>query len=547
MATRCLLASSCAAIALVIWGGPATCVAQSPAGRTPHVSAGLVPDDAFAVIDLYPRRVLTDPALAKFKLDDVLGDLRKGIRFSPIDLDEMVLLAGPPMLASRGSVPLPYFAMICRFATAQDGESPAAKWLPRAEQIDVAGHKCFRTAGAFSEMPTALVTTMLDDHTFVVASQAWLPKILAAKDAKSTLITALAAKGDSADATLIFSNTDIAKELISKFIPPASELPPTLQPVAPLQDLLRAAKLSIYTKPEVSLKLILVADDADSAGKVAAIVTHLQELGKLMIPYFGAQPGETRPNSRAIQQFSGDLGTIIVNGLTPTQFGNKVVVEINGFGKPEDMVGKVIGPIRSIRNSNAALANLKMLGLYFENYEYAYGRFPAHAIYSKDGKPLLSWRVSILQYLDKKLYGQFHLDEPWDSEHNKPLLARMPKTFEVPGDSLGPGMTRFLVPVGEGTIFEGKDGIKAAEITDGLSKTIMVVEVAPDKAVPWTKPDDIDFNPEKPFDGLGSMESGITAVFADDHTQVFHHLDADTFRWLVLRADGHPISVGRLP
>ena len=51
---------------------------------------------------------------------------------------------------------------------------------------------------------------------------------------------------------------------------------------------------------------------------------------------------------------------------------------------------------------------------------------------SQDGTPLLSWRVAILPYMgesEKALYSQFKLTEPWDSPHNKGLLAKMPKVY----------------------------------------------------------------------------------------------------------------------
>jgi len=54
-------------------------------------------------------------------------------------------------------------------------------------------------------------------------------------------------------------------------------------------------------------------------------------------------------------------------------------------------------------------------------------RFPAQALRSKEGIPLLSWRVAILPYIGQKaLYEQFRLDEPWNSEHNGKLLERIP-------------------------------------------------------------------------------------------------------------------------
>src|SRR5262249_5899033 len=47
------------------------------------------------------------------------------------------------------------------------------------------------------------------------------------------------------------------------------------------------------------------------------------------------------------------------------------------------------------------------------------GGFPGGAPQGKEGKALLSWRVTLLPYLEQQnLFNQFHLDEPWDSPHN---------------------------------------------------------------------------------------------------------------------------------
>ena len=172
------------------------------------------------------------------------------------------------------------------------------------------------------------------------------------------------------------------------------------------------------------------------------------------------------------------------------------------------------------------------------------GSFPAHAIYSKASKPLLSWRVYLLPHLQEEaLFNQFHLDESWDSEHNKPLIAKMPEVFKSLGSKpLAEGQTRYVVPVGKDTIFEGDKGTALAKITDGASNTILILEVGADKAVTWTKPDDMDFDSQKPLAGLGTIgEEGILAAFADGHVQsIRKNIDAETFRRLILRNDGLP-------
>ena len=82
-----------------------------------------------------------------------------------------------------------------------------------------------------------------------------------------------------------------------------------------------------------------------------------------------------------------------------------------------------------------SINNLKHLSLAMHNCMDSYGQFPPAALYSKDGKPLLSWRVLLLPYLDQReLYEQFKLDEPWDGPTNKKLVAKMPAIYSaIPG------------------------------------------------------------------------------------------------------------------
>jgi hypothetical protein len=130
---------------------------------------------------------------------------------------------------------------------------------------------------------------------------------------------------------------------------------------------------------------------------------------------------------------------------------------------------------------------------------------PTAAIYSKDGRPLLSWRVAILPYIEQDdLYRQFRLDEPWDSAHNIKLLDRMPKVFRLEGFAPQPSnKTHFQVFIGPNTPFKGPQGLRfPAEVTDGTSNTFGVVEAK--TAVSWTQPRDIPVgNGQVPALGAG--------------------------------------------
>ncbi len=166
-----------------------------------------------------------------------------------------------------------------------------------------------------------------------------------------------------------------------------------------------------------------------------------------------------------------------------------------------------------------SMNNLKQLALAMWNWNSTFSEhFPAAAIHGKDGKPLLSWRVTVLPFLEReKLYREFHLDEPWDSPHNKSLIAKMPAVFRSPRSKAAEGFTNYVVPVGGGALYSSpKDEPTVKDITDGTSHTIMLVEVGDEHAVPWTKPDDMPFDPSDPKKGIGRLyEQGFAAAFCD--------------------------------
>ena len=155
-----------------------------------------------------------------------------------------------------------------------------------------------------------------------------------------------------------------------------------------------------------------------------------------------------------------------------------------------------------------SLENLKYIGLAMHNFAERHdAAFPAAAI-RKDGKPLLSWRVAILPYLDQEaLYEKFHLDEPWDSPHNKALLEQMPDIY-APGrrKDRSEHSTYYQVFAGPGALFGGDEGTKLADVKDGMAMTLMVVEAA--RPVPWTKPEDLPFDESKPLAGAGRPVRG---------------------------------------
>lgn len=191
---------------------------------------------------------------------------------------------------------------------------------------------------------------------------------------------------------------------------------------------------------------------------------------------------------------------------------------------------------------------LMNLGLAMNNFAHTRGRYPAAAI-RKDGKPLLSWRVALLPFLEQQaLYNKFHLNEPWDSPHNKALLDQMPDVYApvTPAEQESKHSTTYQVFAGPGALFGGDEGASLGEIKDNVNLTIMIVEVA--RPVPWTKPEDLPFDKEKPLPELvGPFKDGFHVLMAGGVVRFLRQqLKPEVLRALITPNGGEALSFNDL-
>jgi hypothetical protein len=183
------------------------------------------------------------------------------------------------------------------------------------------------------------------------------------------------------------------------------------------------------------------------------------------------------------------------------------------------------------------------------NYADQHGRLPPAVVYGKNGQPLYSWRVLILPWMEQQeLYKQFHLDEPWDSPHNIQLLECMPMSYAPP-----PGKrsripayhTVYHVFVGKGTPFEKGKEVKVGQegFPDGTSNTILIIEAG--QPVPWTKPEDLPYDPDGPLPPLDRLFHYMIRVGVADGS-VRHvdkeHIGGAAFRAAITRNGGEPME-----
>jgi len=192
---------------------------------------------------------------------------------------------------------------------------------------------------------------------------------------------------------------------------------------------------------------------------------------------------------------------VIFTSVMPVEFGTRMV----------EHLAPVLLALREVKHRNVAMDNLKRISVAFHDYHKEHNHFPPAIVLGPDGKTPHSWRVELLPYLDQKsLHQEYKMNEPWNSNHNKKVLAKIPAVFRNPNDN---GMiinTSYFAVVGKNTAFGNKNGVKLSDITDGAKNTILIVETKLN--VPWSKPEDIIYDGNK------------NLIFGGFHPGYFHIL-----------------------
>jgi Protein of unknown function (DUF1559) len=215
--------------------------------------------------------------------------------------------------------------------------------------------------------------------------------------------------------------------------------------------------------------------------------------------------------------------------------------------------------IRQVRDGEGwtySADRLKEIGLALHEYEQQHGELPPAVVTDNTGKPLYSWRVLLLPYLEQgHLFAQFNLNQPWNSPANSPLAAEAPKCYRLPLCVQDPpGLTHYQVLVGPGTAFE-KPGLTWNDFPDGPANTLLVVEAH--DAVPWSKPADLTYDPDQPLPPLGGLcgkpihflcyeagrTPGFVACFGDAKVRfISNKTPAATIRGLITRDGGEKVD-----
>jgi hypothetical protein len=465
---------------------------------------------AVAAIVLHPKAIFETPLIKKLASADIVKQIFAGAPFDPRKIEEVVIWVTPDNMYQPA-----YFSI-------------------RASDE--------ATIDAIQKDPPPNMPGLKHDTlTMVYAPETILQEILDG-DLENKPLADLLGKEMPKDHALAVVSLDhpFLKQFANPQMLAQLRLPPNLadERVLGIVGKLQSIRLSLDLDGDVLQKTAFKMADAESAEILKTFLTNGLEMAKSQLSELPAENTEVA------------LAKSVSDGLKVVAKADTVTLQLNPNKDVREKLAEAVEKAMLAANKAAEGAarknNLKMIGLGFHNYHDVYGRFaPADnkEWLDKDGKPYLSWRVHILPYMDHvELYQKFKLDEPWDSDNNKPLLAEMPDIFATEGVEKA-GHTSLLTFTGKDTPFNGKTGPRMASVTDGTSNTLLVVHAGADKAVPWTKPTDLTVDLEKPFESLGKIGDAFEALMMDGSVRnLSDAMPVKTLKSLITPAGGEIID-----
>lgn len=201
--------------------------------------------------------------------------------------------------------------------------------------------------------------------------------------------------------------------------------------------------------------------------------------------------------------------------------------------------------------------NMRIIGLAMQQYAHDRGSLPPAYVADADGRPLYSWRVLLLPYLEQQeLFDEFdkEKEKAWDSPENMAVRDHIVSVFyrcpTSPNDASEP-LTSYVLVTGPQTLFDGDKSPSLDNIADGASQTIMLMETR-DLDIHWSEPRDLTFDEvvARGFNGGGDAGAGsyhpggMNVLFCDGSaTFLSDSLDREVFRALLTPNGGEAINL----
>lgn len=529
---------------------PALSYAQPPAASQPSaaggksaVDLGYVTPETLAAVLLHPRRVLTAPENEMLPIEVISAAGIKELGVDPLDIEQLLVIAEPPQEGP------PQVAAVLRLAKPlAQAEVFAPLWEQTAE-AELDGKK-YRQA----QNPLALSIFRPDERTLILAHDPLLRKLLRqhAQPPAGEMSQVLSRIPDPPDVLAVLLVAPLRPLL--KGTLEQVPLPPPLAGVEQVPDLLNLVGVRVNMTGDMAMSLTLRAESEQAAEQLDALIGRLLETARQAMLAEVAKQGESSdPVEQAAARYAQRISSRLLTAFRPQRKGSLLTLGTKGQGQLQVatigvLVALLLPAVQAAREAarrTQSSNNLRQIGLALHMYHDTHKAFPGRANLDPQGKPLLSWRVHILPFVEQAaLYERFHLDEPWDSPHNRELIPLMPQLYRNPSGNPPPGRTNYLAPSGNGMLFAGNQGRRIQEIPDGTSNTIMALEVDDSRAAIWTQPDDWTPEPQDPLAGLGSAHPGGFEVLMADGSVRFmsKSIDPREFQALLTIAGGEVVG-----
>jgi hypothetical protein len=471
--------------------------------------------------------------LTRNELPAIMARFSGGVMPSPSEDASKALLAWHDRLRRTGAKDL--------FVVINAGDMPGLPLVvvPLGPGVDATEIGRLFCGGGKEPPPIAFPTCATLHNAFMAGTSAALDRVRGGSpQPRPELAEAFAALNDGTIGfRLLIVPSAETRRILEETVP---NLPRELGggPITEVTRGLLWAAFGLNAGAKPSFKLVVAAPSEDAARS-------LHRLGQSV-----ATAVEKAPELQGIfpdfSKLTSQLRTEII--------ANRLIVKADAQ-VAADMIDSALRPAREAAIRTQCVNNEKQIALAVHNYIASHkNAFPPAYTTDKAGKPLLSWRVLILPYLEQDaLYKEFHLEEPWDSAHNRALVVKMPRVYRCPLENVNAivqGKTPYIAPRSPGSIFRGGGPVKLNEITDGTSNTIMFLDAGDENAVIWTKPDDWEVPPDAklaPATILSSHVSrshkGTNCAFADGAVRfLVPTIMPTTLRALITYAGGEVIS-----
>lgn len=519
----------------------ATALTTQVQSQTTFKDTDLIPSSAIVAVFVDVEAFLNDPSMELMPREMLTALGKREMGVDPCEINSVMMLVDN---VTDDRQP-PGFAVTVRFDSKQTLKEDI---LARAEQSELRGKPLYKTGR------NEPVVYLPNDKTIVIGMEPFIEKMLEAKGAKSGLIDLVTASAGEKDHVNAFVNVEPIREFLDENLPPRDQIPLPFKSFRNLPDEIESLNFRMNFTSNENTGLKINATDEDSAKKVLKTIDQALGMGRGMLLSTIANELADQPDMmEALEAYDNRAGDKIVELFKPTLEGKTLrydatdSAQLSNVAVIGTLVGMLLPAVQQVRGAarrTQSMNNLRQMCLACLNYESAHMHFPSNIV-DDDGKPLLSWRVQILPFIEENaLYREFHLDEPWDSEHNIALLDRMPEVFRNPNVVSGT-KTVYLGFEGEGTMFDpdGED-VGFGNITDGSSNTILCVEANEDAAIEWTKPQDLSLDKANPRADVGDLRpGGFNIVLCDGSTHfVASGIDAELFVNMILMNDGNIVD-----